>query len=46
LASMDDKEYFPLRHLGGAEVGVQPTLDGKTPLLNTATRAGAWLYCT
>ena len=26
---MDDNEYFPLGHLDGIEVGVQPTLDGQ-----------------
>jgi len=30
---MDDNEYYPLGHLGGAEVGVQPTLDGQDILI-------------
>ena len=26
---MQDQSYYPLGHLGSAEVGVQPTLDGQ-----------------
>jgi hypothetical protein len=30
---MPDQSYYPLGHLGGAEVGVQPTLDGQDILI-------------
>jgi hypothetical protein len=30
---MQDESYYPLGHIGGAEVGVQPTLDGQNILI-------------
>jgi len=42
---MDDNEYYPLGHLGGAEVGVQPTLDGQIFSSGTVTWASAWPAC-
>ena len=33
LTSIDDKESFHLGQLGGAGVGVQPTLDGRDILI-------------
>ncbi len=44
---MQDQSCYPLGHLGGAEVGVQSTLDGQDILIRAGRhRASAWPACS